>query len=228
MKFQANNVNKFYGKIEDVEFKNPNLYSAVKNLLVSTSLEKKINKINPFLTHSFIEQIGKTIEELSEYFSEDFFKISYLLKLDFENNKRFTANGLVENVDFDFLDLKKLNYLLLEVLYYSVNDIKILSTFKSTINGIEINDEEIHENICNVLRWFNLKYPFLNLKKDFIIDLNELFSSGDLVLEELNDAFFKAIMNAEQINQIHIYSEYDLDILKKINKKFENGDYLAR
>ena len=53
MKFQANNVNKFYGKIEDVEFKNPNLYSAVKNLLVSTSLEKKINKINPFF-NSFL------------------------------------------------------------------------------------------------------------------------------------------------------------------------------
>lgn len=151
-----------------------------------------------------------------------------MLKFDFENNKRFAANGLVENVDFDFVELEKLNYLLSEVLYYSLNDIKILSTFKSTINGIEINDEEIHENICNVLRWFYLKFPFLNLKNDFIIDLNELFSSGELLSEELNDAFFKAIVNAKQINQIHIYFEYELDILKKINKKFENGDYLAR
>ena len=79
--------------------------------------------------------------------------------------------------------------------------------------------------ICSVIAFIAI---ILNLKNDFIIDLNELFSNGDLVLEELNVAFFKAIVNAEQINQIHIYSEYDLDILKKINKKFENGDYLAR
>ena len=148
MKFQTNN---FYGKIEDVEFEDLYLYGAVKNLLISTSLEKKLDKIDSSLSYSFIEQIGKAIEELSKYFSEDFFQISYLLKLDFENNKRFTANGLVENVNFGFVELEKLNYLLAEVLYYSFNDIKILSTFKSTINGIEINDEEIHENILNGL-----------------------------------------------------------------------------
>lgn len=224
MKFQTNN---FYGKIENVEFEDLYLYGAVKNLLISTSLEKKLDKIDSSLSYSFIEQIGKAIEELSKYFSEDFFQISYLLKLDFENNKRFTANGLVENVNFGFVELEKLNYLLAEVLYYSFNDIKILSTFKSTINGIEINDEEIHENILNVLRWLILKFPFLKLNNNFIADLNELFLNCDLAFEELNDSFFKAILNAKEFKQIHIYSEYDLAILEKINKKIENGDYFA-
>ena len=99
----------FLGFIEDVKFSNPDMFSAIENLLKNTDLEEKIDKIDQNKVNIFIEKLKNSIEEISDILKKDFYDVAYLIELDFENkNLVTTANGEIQDFKY-FPETQKLN-----------------------------------------------------------------------------------------------------------------------
>ena len=78
----------FLGFIGNVKFSNPDMFSAIENLLKNTDLEEKLDKFEPNKVNIFIEKLKNSIEEISDILKKDFYDTAYLIQLDFENGER--------------------------------------------------------------------------------------------------------------------------------------------
>lgn len=106
----------FLGFIGDVKFSNPDMFSAIENLLKDTDLEEKLDKFEPNKVNIFIEKLKNSIEEISDILKKDFYDVAYLIQLDFENRNLVTgeakvlvtANGEIQDFKY-FPETQKLN-----------------------------------------------------------------------------------------------------------------------
>ena len=108
----------FLGFIGDVRFSNPDMFSAIENLLKNTDLEEKLDKIDQIEVNIFIEKLKNSIEEISDILKKDFYDVAYLIQLDFENGESkvlVTANGEIQDFKY-FPETQKLNNILKEYL----------------------------------------------------------------------------------------------------------------
>lgn len=108
----------FLGFIGDVRFSNPDMFSAIENLLKNTDLEEKLDKIDRIKVNIFIEKLKNSIEEISDILKKDFYDVAYLIQLDFENRNlvTVTANGEIQDFKY-FPETQKLNNILKEYLW---------------------------------------------------------------------------------------------------------------
>lgn len=110
----------FLGFIGDVKFSNPDMFSAIENLLKDTDLEEKLDKFESNKVNIFIEKLKNSIEEISDILKKDFYDVAYLIQLDFENrtgecSEHVTANGEIQDFKY-FPETQKLNNILKEYL----------------------------------------------------------------------------------------------------------------
>lgn len=103
--------------------------------------------------------------------------------------------------------------------------IKIISKFKSEINGVEISDERIHNSIVEILEAIKKKFK-KELNSHFIEDLAYTLENFDGLLEVMDEIMY-SISIANSIQDIELdYSQLFEGLFDNINQKFKNNSYL--
>lgn len=103
--------------------------------------------------------------------------------------------------------------------------IKIISKFKSEINGVEISDERVHNSIVEILEALEKKFQ-KELNSQFIKDLAYALENFDGYLEVMDEIMY-SISIANSIQEIEFdYSQLFEGLFDNINQNFKNNSYL--
>lgn len=103
--------------------------------------------------------------------------------------------------------------------------IKIISKFKSEINGVEISDERVHNSIVEILETLEKKFQ-KELNSQFIKDLAYVLENFDGYLEVMDEIMY-SISIANSIQELEFdYSQLFEGLFDSINKNFKNNSYL--
>ena len=103
--------------------------------------------------------------------------------------------------------------------------IKIISKFKSEINGVEISDERVHNSIVEILEALEKKFQ-KELNSQFIKDLAYVLENFDGYLEVMDEIMY-SISIANSIQELEFdYSQLFEGLFDNINQNFKNNSYL--
>jgi hypothetical protein len=103
--------------------------------------------------------------------------------------------------------------------------IKIISKFKSEINGVEISDERVHNSIVEILEALEKKFQ-KELNSQFIKDLAYTLENFDGYLEVMDEIMY-SISIANSIQELEFdYSQLFEGLFDNINQNFKNNSYL--
>ena len=103
--------------------------------------------------------------------------------------------------------------------------IKIISKFKSEINGVEISDERVHNSIVEILEALEKKFQ-KELNSQFIKDLAYALENFDGYLEVMDEIMY-SISIANSIQELEFdYSQLFEGLFDNINKNFKSNSYL--
>lgn len=103
--------------------------------------------------------------------------------------------------------------------------IKIISKFKSEINGVEISDERVHNSIVEILEALEKKFQ-KELNSQFIKDLAYTLENFDGYLEVMDEIMY-SISIANSIQELEFdYSQLFEGLFDNINQNFKSNSYL--
>ena len=103
--------------------------------------------------------------------------------------------------------------------------IKIISKFKSEINGVEISDERVHNSIVEILEALEKKFQ-KELNSQFIEDLAYALENFDGYLEVMDEIMY-SISIANSIQELEFdYSQLFEGLFDNINQNFKSNSYL--
>ena len=103
--------------------------------------------------------------------------------------------------------------------------IKIISKFKSEINGVEILDERVHNSIVEIMEAIEKKFK-KELNSQFIEDLAYALENFDGYLEIMDEIMY-SISIANSIQELEFdYSQLFEGLFDNINQNFKSNSYL--